>query len=555
MWFAKFIVCSLAISWTGATEEVQVEIPLGSVKGLKSTTVLSKPYYSFKGIPYVKPTVGDNRFKPSQPAEPWSGVYDATEHKSSCVFYCMIRQGIMGDEDCLYLNVYTPDVNKDAAKAVIVVIHGGSFNGGSGDDEIYGPDFLVENDVVLVTFNFRLGALGFLNADDASAPGNVGLKDQVMALKWVQENIENFGGSPRRVTLLGQNSGGAAAQYHVLSPMSEGLFSRVVMQSGSVLNSWSFTYDHKELAFKLGELLGIRTSDSTELVERLKEKSAKEIVDASGQLMKSLNALNGHMHAFVPSIEADVGQEIFLANVPWDLVKSGKINDVPVIAGINADESMMFTKQMLRNADYINANFDKFVPDDLNVTDPSRLKEIGESIRSFYLDGKSVSEDTVQEFSNMLSDIFFNYGLLISTKVMGSRVASPVYYYMFTYESPLGLMKNLKIFDVVRGVSHGDEILYEFYSSAFKNIHEKGSPADRVTNELTKLWTNFAKDGNPTSVMDNYVTVDWEPMGKDDNYLNINKDLKMGKHLMKDRVHFWVEIYKDVLGDYLKNFQ
>lgn len=112
-------------------------------------------------------------FKPAIQPDPWIGVLDATHHRQTCVFFCMIRQGIMGDEDCLYLNVYTPEVNKDARKAVLVFIHPGGFNAGSGDDDVYGPDFLVEQDVVVVTFNSRLGAAGrfaldiFLPSDES----------------------------------------------------------------------------------------------------------------------------------------------------------------------------------------------------------------------------------------------------------------------------------------------------------------------------------------------------------------------------------------------------
>ena len=134
----------------------------------------------------------------------------------------MIRQQIVGEEDCLYINVYTPDINKEARKPVLVFIHPGGFNGGSGDDDIFGPDYFIDQDVIVVTFNSRLGVAGYLNTGDANAPGNTGLKDQVMALNWVKENIVNFGGCPNKVTIAGMSSGGASVQFHLLSSMSRG---------------------------------------------------------------------------------------------------------------------------------------------------------------------------------------------------------------------------------------------------------------------------------------------------------------------------------------------
>ncbi|KAL6435674.1 hypothetical protein ACFW04_005532 [Cataglyphis niger] len=224
MWFDKFVFCAFMVVWTNAEQNyIQLEIPQGFLKGLKTDTVLqNKPYYSFKGIPYAKPNVGLNKFQMPEPAQGWEGTYDATYHRSACPFFCMIKQDLIGEEDCLYLNVYTPVLDKDARKAVMVWFHGGAFNNGLGDDLFFGPDFLIEQDVILVTLNYRLGAIGFLNTGDKNAPGNAGLKDQVMALKWVKDNIHYFGGCPNRVTIFGEDAGASSVQFHMMSPMSDG---------------------------------------------------------------------------------------------------------------------------------------------------------------------------------------------------------------------------------------------------------------------------------------------------------------------------------------------
>ncbi|XP_016907128.2 esterase FE4 [Apis cerana] len=546
MWLSKFLLYGFAVVWVCAEQDVQLKIPQGVLKGLKTETVFhNKPYYSFKGIPYAKPNVGSDKFQISEPAEPWEDVYDATVHRSACPFYCIIKKEIIGEEDCLYLNVYTPVLDKEARKAVMVWIYPGGWNGGMGDDILFGPDFLVEKDVVLVTFNFRHGALGFLNTEDKSAPGNAGMKDQVLALKWVKDNIHYFGGCPNRVTIFGDSSGGASVQYHMLSPMSEGLFKSVIQQSGTVLNPWAITYNPREQAFMLGEALGIKTTDSEELVKKLSEFHVKDIIAASGEIMKKQNILSGHMNAFVPSIEVDLGQDVFLPTDPWTLLKSGRIEDVPVMSGITADECAFMAQNLIDKIEVLNTEPEQFLPDDLNYTDSNTKKESGQCLKKFYFGEKQVSKDNLNEYIRMLSDIFFDAGELLSLDIMKNRISSPIYEYLFSYEAPTGFMKSL--FGVSDGVAHSDDVGYLFYSNIFKNLPEPDSSAEKMINIMTKMWTNFAKDGNPTSVLDEDVTVNWEPMGSDNNYLNINEEPKLERNLMSDKFDYWKEKYKNAM--------
>ncbi|XP_029046685.1 esterase FE4-like [Osmia bicornis bicornis] len=547
MWLANILLYGFLFISANAEQEVQLEIPQGILKGLKTETILkNKHYYSFKGIPYVKPNVGPNKFRTPEPADPWEGVYDATMHRFTCPFYCMLKKGLIGDEDCLYLNVYTPVLDKEARKAVMVWFHPGGWNTGMADDTLFGPDFLIENDVVVVTINFRLGALGFLNTGDKSAPGNAGMKDQVMALKWVKDNIHFFGGCPNRVTIFGHSSGGASVEYHMLSPMSEGLFSAAIQQSGTIVNPWAMTYNPRELAFKLGEALGIQTTDSEELVQKLSEFHVKDIISASHEIMKSENILNGHTFAFVPSVEVDLGQDIFLPTDPWTLLKTGRIADVPLMTGVVTDECIFNAQRLfIDEIEVLNSEPERFLPDDLNITDSDLKKKTGECLRKFYFGDKQVSKDDLKEYTTMLNDVFFNAGELLSLDIIKARNSAAIYEYLFSYQAPFGLMKSL--FGISDGVAHGDELGYLFYSEAFKNLPEPGSPAERMTNILTKLWTNFAKDGNPTSKLDEDITVNWEPLGEDNNYMNINQELKMEKDLYRDKHDYWKEKYKNVM--------
>ncbi|XP_047106309.1 juvenile hormone esterase-like [Schistocerca piceifrons] len=200
---------------------VTVSIPQGALRGRRLKTPSGRTYCSFQGIPYAKPPVGPLRFKSPEPPEPWSGIRNATKEGNIAPqidFLMRSKTEYEGDEDCLYLNVYTsklPTGENAQLIPVMVWIHGGAFLLGSGNTELYGPDYLMEHDVLLVTFNYRLGVLGFLSTEDELVPGNAGLKDMVMALKWVKSNITRFGGDPGNVTIFGESAGSMSC--HILS--------------------------------------------------------------------------------------------------------------------------------------------------------------------------------------------------------------------------------------------------------------------------------------------------------------------------------------------------
>ncbi|XP_049947765.1 esterase FE4-like [Schistocerca serialis cubense] len=171
----------------------------------------------------------------------------------------------------------------EALKAVVVYIHGGCFTGGSG--AISEPRYFVDNDVVFVSINYRLGLLGFLSTGDEVFPGNTGLKDQVEALRWVQRNIAAFGGDPERVTILGQSAGGASIHYHVLSPLSKGLFKNAIAMSGSALNPWAFSKNATDRAIRFANYLGYSGQNSSDLVDFLKTVDGRTLAQDSDKAL------------------------------------------------------------------------------------------------------------------------------------------------------------------------------------------------------------------------------------------------------------------------------
>lgn len=247
------------------------------VQGVTIGGVTNGSITAFKGIPYAAPPVGDLRWREPQPPADWQGVRNAVHFSAACF---QAKTGAFGpwsaefiakdameggsSEDCLYLNVWTAAAKAGEKRPVIVWIYGGGFNSGSGDVAIYDGAGLAAKGVVMVTFNYRVGVLGFLAHPELSkesghgASGNYALLDMIAALKWVRRNISAFGGDPRNVTIAGQSAGAFAVDYLMASPLAKGLFERAIAESGGAF-SQAQPLDHAESAgAKLGTLAELR---------------------------------------------------------------------------------------------------------------------------------------------------------------------------------------------------------------------------------------------------------------------------------------------------------
>ncbi|KAG5867332.1 hypothetical protein JTB14_023061 [Gonioctena quinquepunctata] len=259
------VLVSVTIATFAVAEDILVTIPQGTLRGRQEYSQRGISFYAFQQIPFAKPPVGEFRFREPQSPDKWEGILDATYNDKSCwQFGNSYNANISSyeNEDCLYLNVYTPQY-PTAGKDLPVMYHifGGGFLNGAANFDYAGPHYLLESDVIVVTVNYRVGVLGFLSTGDTAIPGNYGLKDQQMGLKWVQENIRYFGGDPKKVTIFGQSAGASGVAYQIMSKKSEGLF-RAAIPGGSS-RPWSYK-DHRELAFKVGAALGRNFDQNSE---------------------------------------------------------------------------------------------------------------------------------------------------------------------------------------------------------------------------------------------------------------------------------------------------
>lgn len=529
---------------------IEVAVSHGLLRGRVVKSKLGYEYFSFQGIPYATPPVGILRFKPPQPVEKWTGTKDALIEGNRAPHFDMVKKDFCGDEDCLFLNVYTPkNIDKSSLKAVMVWIHGGGFAFGHADTEVYGPDFLVQHDIILVTMNYRLGVLGFLNLEIPEAPGNVGLKDQVEAMKWVKNEISNFGGDPNNITLFGESAGGSSVHFHMISDMSKGLFTKAIAQSGVALNNWAFTESHLDRAFKLSQALGFYTDNKETLLKFLHDVPPLMFAQKQDSVMTHEHHLQGIDQAFVPSIENKHLGNVFLSDSPRNLIKSGKLHDIPFITGITAHEGITEIGAILKHSWFLqelNEKFECAVLDMKDIVSGVDVNSIKSKMKEFYFNNKRISlRETLNGIIDLYSDINAVIPMCEAIALHKTHVSSPLYCYRFCYDGPFGwykryIVKHRQMDWTPSGVSHCDELGYIFTNEVLgPQTIVPGSDEMKVVNNITSLWANFAKTDNPSD--------DWLPVTSNSiETLDIGLTLKMNDSLEKPRIDFWKQIYSSL---------
>ncbi|XP_046580881.1 cholinesterase-like [Haliotis rubra] len=468
-------------------------------------SVLGKSIDVFYGIPYAKPPVGDLRFKYPQPSESWGPeVWDAQKPSSSCF---QIKDALDTDEthkqipddyseDCLHLSVWAPSDNVGNL-AVMVWIYGGGFYSGSTRMPLYEGKYLAaENDVIVVSMNYRLGPLGFSYLGPDTIPGNMGLMDQRLALQWVKDNIANFGGDPTRVTIFGESAGGVSVSDHLVSPLSRDLFDRAIMQSGTLTCPWAYTVPKTaKLAIqKFADHLECPSSSTdADIHECLKTADAQDMADLQ-------RVLFDEGLAFVPVVDG-----YFLPDDPKSLLSSGSIKQTSVLHGFTGDEITLFLamalKQM-RNVSTLHETLILSQPEyeSLLTFDSVTGREFVEPLRLFYESQTSPLRDThhLDVVTRMISDRDIKCPHLEFDRLYSP--ANPTYVYSFNHR--LSISPNPKWM----GAAHWYELDFVFGWVLEKSLGYTEEEME-LSRTIMTYWTNFAKSGDPNAPVP--VKVNW----------------------------------------------
>ncbi|XP_046677003.1 venom carboxylesterase-6-like [Homalodisca vitripennis] len=503
---ATLLITFLTFSTVRATAP-EVTVEHGRLRGRTLTTAGGKTIYSFEGIPYAEAPVGALRFQEPEPLrKPWQGVWDASHPGSVCLQYdhmtYLKEEPILGDEDCLYINVYTTELPNSSKttdlKDVIVYIHGGAFTYGGG--HLYMPWYLLDHDVVYASINYRLGPLGFLSTEDEVVPGNNGLKDQAMALAWLQRNVAAFGGNPSSVTITGMSAGGASVHYHYLSPRSVGLFHKGVSMSGSALCPWTQTEEAARKARDLASALGCPTKSNQELVDCLRTRPARRIV----RLVQTPLFMPWHFNPYSPfgPVQEKAGSNPFLTQHPWDILQDGKVQSRPWLASVTSEEGLYPVSNFVANATLlaeIEKDWLKIAPAllDYNYTVvPDHKDEVSLKIKEYYMKGQPISRSTVAPFIQLASDRLFVVDVERAARLMAQAEKAPVYFYRFSYRGKHSYSEMMSWGSTENfGVSHGDDTGY-MLGVEYMNPLETESDL-RMSKLMVNMWVNFAKTGKP----------------------------------------------------------
>lgn len=440
----------------------------------------------FRGIPYAQPPVGELRFASTVAAEPREAVLELSDaFGNMCPQTNITTRQVQGDEDCLFLNVYAPAEADDLP--VMVWIHGGAFVFGNGGGE-YDPTRLVAEDMVVVTLNYRLGNLGFLaHPELEDNAGNFALMDQQQALRWVKENIAEFGGNPDNVTLFGESAGGHSVMSHIVSPRAtaENLFQRAIVQSGS----YAPFQQPKAVAQAQGQQIAtaLGCSDPASIAGCLRAASVTDLL-----------ALQGSQG--IPAVDSE--DDLLPKSIMQALADQDFNTDLDVMIGSNQDEGTLFVAldelsdgplEDLGEAVYRQRVTDFFAPYQGMVPYDS------EQIATDYL---ALYQNADRPLSQALSAIWTEFTFACNSSVHAATFAAAqmnTFQYWFRDEDAPYTLVPPQVIQFEMGASHASEIPYVLYPEELMRDRHTGDEQqlDSLAAEMVDYWTSFARTGSP----------------------------------------------------------
>ncbi|XP_043476973.1 esterase FE4-like [Leptopilina heterotoma] len=525
-----------------------VRIRQGTLKGKIGQDKNGRNFSSFLGIPYARPPVGEFRFKNPEAGLPWRGIRQATEEANICPQ--LEEENVKGNEDCLFINVHTPflqfnsPIDNNKLLPVMVWFHGGGFFWGNGNPSFLGPNFLPSRNVVLVSLNYRLGIFGFLTTGNSASPGNFGLKDQVMALKWIQENIKKFGGDPNRVTIFGESSGGASVQFLALSDQTHGLFHRYIIQSGNVLGAWSFRRreNYQPYLDTISKTVNCPNTNSETFVNCLRNQSVEKLLN----IFKVKNEEYPLLH-WLPTNEAK-SKDAFITERPEELMAQNKMRDLPFIVGSTTDEGLFLSLLYYANltsASLTNATKNAITFNAEYYLTKDKIPKFTKAVIDYYFNGsiESLSRDElIKNYTRFLTDAGFFYPQVKLLEKMSQYAQSRFYSYLFGYRGNNSYTSLIYTVKENVGVVHSDDLLYLFSGIPLSWLTKDD---EKITDLMLDLWTSFAKNSVPKSHQINNPHL-WQPYKQCQAHLRIGDinnntipSVTLQRQFYPDAMNFW----------------
>ncbi|XP_067379956.1 neuroligin-2a isoform X2 [Channa argus] len=538
----------------------------GKLRGIKKdlNNEILGPVEQYLGVPYATAPIGDRRFQPPEAPGSWQEIRNATQFAPVCpqnvhgvlpeimlpVWFTDNLDVAAGyiqnqSEDCLYLNVYVPtedDIRDRRKKPVMLFIHGGSYMEGTGN--MFDASVLAAyGNVIVVTMNYRLGVLGFLSTGDQSAKGNYGLLDQIQALRWLNENIGHFGGDPERITIFGSGAGASCVNLLILSHHSEGLFHRAIAQSGTAISSWSVNYQPLKYTKILARKVGCTYTETADLVDCLRRKNFRELVD------QDIQPARYHI-AFGPVVDGDV-----VPDDPEILMQQGEFLNYDILIGVNQGEGLKFVDDSEDSDGISAAAFDYTIS---NFVDnlygyPEGKDILRETIKFMYTDW--ADRDNGDMRRKTLLALFTDHQWVapaVATAKLHAEFQSPVYFYTFYHHCQTETRPEWA------DAAHGDEIPYVFgvpmigATDLFPCNFSKNDVM--LSAVVMTYWTNFAKTGDPNLPVpqdtkfihtkpNRFEEVIWTKFNsKDKQYLHIGLKPRVRDNYRANKVAFWLEL-------------
>lgn len=408
-------------------------------------------------------------------------IFEAYDDSNVCVQMNRRESVIIGTSECLNLNIYVPESATSSHRLPVMVwIHGGAFIEDSDKDATSNPLSLLKQDVIVVTVQYRLGVFGFMCLDIPEVPGNTGLKDQVLALRWIKENIEAFGGDANQITAFGVSAGGMSTNLHLFST-TEKLFTRAIIQSGPTNSYWTMVGSDNTIPIRIATELGLNTTNINDALSFLMDIDVHTIAQTAHDLMIT-NGVGTNQPLTKPCVEQQFeGVEHFLIEHPMN-VKSSKASTTQVIIG-HSNYELAFQ--------YADADAEFFDTYDFNQLfalgfDMSNdLSEAIDAVKHFYIGDEEVSENVKWDIINFASDFIFNHPTQRMAQILLESGTRSLYRYVFSYSGSRNKTWS--------GAAHGEDTGYVFN---YNMAGGERSPTDQLVSDImAELWTNFAKYG------------------------------------------------------------